>query len=213
VAAWRRWATMLTATACACLAVANATPAEIDTESPPVKLSQSGICHQRGTDYYERTKHFRAFDTMRLCVEAGGRPAKQSPISRGGGAREIRPTPGELPAAPPRRVDANAWLWGLVVAAGGVLAGVVYLFVRWQRRRGHWGPSDQAGAERRRWEGHRLTRADRADEQQLLSACMGDRQVMERLVRFELDREPGISRAEGIARAADRWRRDNHGSS
>jgi hypothetical protein len=81
------------------------------------------------------------------------------------------------------------------------------------RRRGHWGPSDQAGAERRRWEGHRLTRADRADEQQLLSACMGDRQVMERLVRFELDREPGISRAEGIARAADRWRRDNHGSS
>lgn len=45
--------------------------------NPPVKLSESGICHPRGGAYYSKTKKFRAFDSMEACIKAGGRPAKR----------------------------------------------------------------------------------------------------------------------------------------
>lgn len=43
---------------------------------PPVKKSRTGICHDRNSQYYARTKNFTAFQTMRACVESGGRPPK-----------------------------------------------------------------------------------------------------------------------------------------
>lgn len=45
---------------------------------PPVKMSSSGICHEKGkSSYYNQTKKFTAYKTMDECLKAGGRlPAK-----------------------------------------------------------------------------------------------------------------------------------------
>ena len=40
----------------------------------PVKLSNSGICHDQGSNWYSRTKNFDAFGSMEQCVSNGGRP-------------------------------------------------------------------------------------------------------------------------------------------
>ena len=46
---------------------------------PPVKMSSSGICHQKGkSSYYPQTKKFTAYNTLDECLKAGGRmPAKK----------------------------------------------------------------------------------------------------------------------------------------
>ena len=44
---------------------------------PAVKLSKSGICHDRKSPYYTRTKHFKPFNNMAECIKAGGRPPKK----------------------------------------------------------------------------------------------------------------------------------------
>jgi hypothetical protein len=45
---------------------------------PPVKMSSSGICHEKGkSSYYAQTKKFTAYNTLDECLKAGGRmPAK-----------------------------------------------------------------------------------------------------------------------------------------
>jgi hypothetical protein len=43
---------------------------------PPVKKSTSGICHERGSSFYERTKDFEPYDSMEACVQSGGRKSK-----------------------------------------------------------------------------------------------------------------------------------------
>lgn len=45
---------------------------------PPVKMSSSGICHQKGkSSYYAQTKRFTAYSSLDECLKAGGRmPAK-----------------------------------------------------------------------------------------------------------------------------------------
>ncbi len=45
---------------------------------PSVKMSVSGICHQKGkSSYYAQTKKFTAYNTLDECLKAGGRmPAK-----------------------------------------------------------------------------------------------------------------------------------------
>jgi hypothetical protein len=43
---------------------------------PPVKKSTSGICHERGSSFYERTKDFEPYDSMEACVQSGGRESK-----------------------------------------------------------------------------------------------------------------------------------------
>jgi hypothetical protein len=46
---------------------------------PPVKMSSSGICHEKGkSSYYAQTKKFTAYKTLDECLKAGGRmPAKK----------------------------------------------------------------------------------------------------------------------------------------
>ena len=46
---------------------------------PPVKMSSSGICHEKGkSSYYAQTKKFTAYKTIDECLKAGGRlPAKK----------------------------------------------------------------------------------------------------------------------------------------
>jgi hypothetical protein len=45
---------------------------------PPVKMSSSGIRHQKGkSSYYAQTKKFAAYNFLDECLKAGGRmPAK-----------------------------------------------------------------------------------------------------------------------------------------
>jgi len=48
-----------------------------DNSTPPVKKSNSNICHPKGGTYYSRTKHFTPFATMDDCIKSGGRPPKK----------------------------------------------------------------------------------------------------------------------------------------
>jgi hypothetical protein len=70
-----------------------------------------------------------------------------------------------------------------------LLAGVA-LGVWWWLRRGGGASSRQA-------------------DTQLRSICLGDDGQVERLVKGEMSRAPGISRAEAASRAVERYRRDN----
>jgi hypothetical protein len=47
-----------------------------------------------------------------------------------------------------------------------------------------------------------------AAERRLLQRCAGDQTQMDRLIAGELQRHPGISRAQAADRALDRWNRD-----
>lgn len=46
-------------------------------KNPAVKKSNSGICHQKGTDYYEKTKDFTAYTSISACLQDGGRLPKK----------------------------------------------------------------------------------------------------------------------------------------
>lgn len=49
-----------------------------DTDDPTiVKRSSAGVCHDRKSPSFEATIHFRAYRTMKDCIDSGGRaPAK-----------------------------------------------------------------------------------------------------------------------------------------
>ena len=57
---------------------AGGTPDEIPAplSGPFVKKSISGICHQSGTKYYEKTKNFTSYPTLNSCILSGGRTPK-----------------------------------------------------------------------------------------------------------------------------------------
>ena len=46
-------------------------------QSKPVKMSNTGICHAPGSNYYQQTKKFTAFKTLKECLDAGGRMPKR----------------------------------------------------------------------------------------------------------------------------------------
>ena len=48
-----------------------------DSASVPVKKSKTNICHKKGSKYYDQTKHFRAFNTIKDCIDSGGRLPKK----------------------------------------------------------------------------------------------------------------------------------------
>jgi len=43
---------------------------------PAVKMSKSEICHAVDSSYYKRTKNFTSFETLKECINAGGRLPK-----------------------------------------------------------------------------------------------------------------------------------------
>lgn len=45
--------------------------------APPVKKSDTGICHQAGTLFYKNTKNFTAFNSIYDCLRSGGRLPKK----------------------------------------------------------------------------------------------------------------------------------------
>jgi len=48
-----------------------------DSADVPVKKSKTNICHQKGSKYYDQTKHFRAYNTIKDCIDSGGRLPKK----------------------------------------------------------------------------------------------------------------------------------------
>jgi hypothetical protein len=208
VATWMRWLIVAAWILLGCFAFGSA---NADSSSPQVKLSRSGICHEKGTEYYDQTKRFRSFGSVEDCLAAGGRLPKRSPQAIQDAAGDQPMAPGETqPLTNSDEGGVTGWQWTNILSICGILAIGGAVLAWWRRRRERAGFKGQAAAERRRWAGHRLSKADQADEQQLLTACMGNREQMERLIDFELGRDTGISRAEAIARAMDRWRRDRH---
>ena len=47
------------------------------SQSDPVKMSKSGICHKPGSTYYQQTKNFTPFKTLDECLKSGGRLPKK----------------------------------------------------------------------------------------------------------------------------------------
>jgi len=48
-----------------------------DSTSVPVKKSKTNICHKKGSKYYDQTKHYKAYQTLKDCIESGGRLPKK----------------------------------------------------------------------------------------------------------------------------------------
>jgi hypothetical protein len=42
-----------------------------------VKKSTSGICHDKKSQYYAKTKNFKSYKTMKECLDSGGRLPKK----------------------------------------------------------------------------------------------------------------------------------------
>jgi hypothetical protein len=42
-----------------------------------IKKSNSGICHDKKSQYYSKTKNFKPFKTMKECLDSGGRLLKK----------------------------------------------------------------------------------------------------------------------------------------
>jgi len=49
----------------------------IKKEENIIKKSTSGICHDKKSSYYEKTKKFKPFKTMKECLDSGGRLPKK----------------------------------------------------------------------------------------------------------------------------------------
>lgn len=43
---------------------------------PQVKKSTTGLCHEKGTKYYNTTKTFKAYNTIKDCLNSGGKLPK-----------------------------------------------------------------------------------------------------------------------------------------
>ena len=51
--------------------------AACDSDNVPVKKSKTNICHKKGSKYYDQTKHFRTYNTIKDCIDSGGRLPKK----------------------------------------------------------------------------------------------------------------------------------------
>ena len=48
-----------------------------DSANVPVKKSKTNICHKEGSRYYDITKYFKAYKTIKDCIKSGGRLPKR----------------------------------------------------------------------------------------------------------------------------------------
>ncbi len=46
------------------------------SDGPAVKKSSSGICHDHESPYYSQTKKFTAHESVKACLDSGGRLPK-----------------------------------------------------------------------------------------------------------------------------------------
>lgn len=162
---------------------------------PPVKLSATGICHERGGPFYVQTRNYTSYPTLNACLRAGGR------LPRDGSGAEQRGA-----SALPVEARSDVVRWAALGAGVLALAFLVWWLSRLHARRR---AAAAAAEERRRWQDHRLSKFDRADEAKLLLAVGGDRATFERLVRREIARDPQMAREQAIADAYAQWKKDN----
>ncbi|MFH0968983.1 MAG: hypothetical protein V1804_00550 [Patescibacteria group bacterium] len=47
------------------------------SSEPAVKKSDTGICHEEGTNYYKNTKNFTPYNSLYECIKSGGRLPKK----------------------------------------------------------------------------------------------------------------------------------------
>ncbi len=45
----------------------------IQKNNPNVKKSSTNICHEKGSQYYKQTKKFESFNSIKNCLNSGGR--------------------------------------------------------------------------------------------------------------------------------------------
>jgi len=50
---------------------------EVAPAADPVKKSDSGICHDKSSQHYDKTKNFTPYKSMDECVKSGGKPPKK----------------------------------------------------------------------------------------------------------------------------------------
>jgi hypothetical protein len=215
----RVWAATVVLVAWSAAANTQAPP----PDDPPVKLSSSGICHERGTSSYGATLHYQAFDTLADCIKAGGRARKSkhpgnelsaASATRGHAAAGAA-TPEVATQTEPAGTDWGA-VWNRVVTRSAPFIGIgaAVLALLWTgrvllQRRARRGYAEQERDAARRWRGHRLEQFDAADERRLLSLCGGDRNQVARLIDYEMGRDSSLSREEAVVEALERYRRDN----
>ena len=62
-----------------CLKSGGRLPAGKEAPGPAevVKKSDSGICHDKNSPHYEKTKNFTPFKSMDECLKSGGKPPKK----------------------------------------------------------------------------------------------------------------------------------------
>jgi hypothetical protein len=54
----------------------NPTTTNTPTSGPQVKKSTSGLCHEKGTQYYDKTQQYTSYDSIDACLASGGRLPK-----------------------------------------------------------------------------------------------------------------------------------------
>lgn len=45
--------------------------------NPVVKKSNTGICHEKESNYYDKTKNFNSYNSLSDCLDSGGRKPKK----------------------------------------------------------------------------------------------------------------------------------------
>ena len=60
-----------------CLLTVLLISTSVFSQSLPVKMSNSGICHTPSSTYYEQTKNFKPYKTLDDCLKDGGRLPKK----------------------------------------------------------------------------------------------------------------------------------------
>lgn len=48
------------------------------TSQPSVKKSTSGVCHAADSRFYERIKHFTAYNSLKACLDSGGKMSSKA---------------------------------------------------------------------------------------------------------------------------------------
>ena len=115
---------------------------------PPVKKSETGICHPVTSPYYQRITRFVPYSSMAECIASGGHALKR-------GAKEPKSVDPLWPTVR-RAVDwtADHALTLIAVTVAGVILyqGVRRAVQRWRNRKRK---REFAERERVQWEGHR----------------------------------------------------------
>lgn len=141
----------LTALLCALLSISPAFAQGAKTD-PAVKMSRSGICHERGSVHYLQTIYFEPFDSMGACLAAGGRRIGEE---RSPGTS----LPDYQGSHSPIRIDWVAVLIGALIAVPIVFAIAMPWYLRWKARRALRSFEDR---QKRQWEDHRLDPRNRS---------------------------------------------------